>query len=259
MKSVCSLSNNKILSLLIVIGAVIAACTSENPHPITGYPPRIEFKTLTPLPSITPIPPSNTPFPTPPPTLIPSITPTPSQTKTPTQTTTPTALPPQIYLGPLNHQWQTLNNCHRASIATLMGFYNVWMDQHEHDLGMDNLAEFVSPYGLTARIYMIRYSRQTASDIVRWLLAEEIPVIVGQDLTLDDNTWHYRVVHGYNDDTQEIIVDDPLLGPDLRYSYEDFNELASGVGQFIPVYPKEHEELIQSQMKTWEMKLFEYP
>jgi hypothetical protein len=159
----------------------------------------------------------------------------------------------------MNHQWQSLNNCHRASIATLMAYYDVWFTQHDYDLGMDNLDEFVSSYGLSARVYAIRYSPQSASDMVRWLLAEEIPVIVGQDLTSEDNTWHYRVAYGYNDIAQEITLADPLLGPNLNLSYETFNKLARGDGQVIPVYPIEKDEMIQSQMKAWQMKLIAYP
>ena len=176
-----------------------------------------------------------------------------------TQRLTPTPIPPRAYLEPMNHQWQTLNNCHRASIATLMGYYDVWFSQGEYDLGMDNLDEFVSSYGLKARIYAIRYSNYQASDIIRWFLAEGIPVIVGQDLSSNDNTWHYRVARGYDDGTREIIVDDTLLGSNLRYSYEIFNQLSSGSGQFIPIYPEEKDDMIQTQMRAWQMKLIEYP
>jgi hypothetical protein len=215
--------------------------------------------TATSLPATQTSPPANTPTSTPSPTPQPSQTPTQTPSPSPTITNTPTALPGSAQLGPLNHQWQTLNNCHRASIATLMAYYYVWFTQHDHDLAMDNLDEFVTPYGLKARIYGIQFSPQPASDMVRWLLAEEIPVIVGQDLSREDNTWHYRVAYGYNDASQEIHLDDPLLGPNLRLSYETFNTLSRGVGQLIPVYPTEMDETIQAQMKAWQMKLIEYP
>lgn len=207
----------------------------------------------------TPIPITDTPIPSPTSTPSPTNTPTPTPSLTPTVTDTPTALPASARLSPLNHQWQTLNNCHRASIATLMAYYDVWFTQHDYDLGMDNLDEFVASYGLTARVYGVRFSSQQTSDMVRWLLAEDIPVIVGQDLSREDNTWHYRVAYGYNDATQEILLDDPLLGPNLRLSYERFNSLSRGVGQIIPVYPSEMDERIQAQMRAWQMKLIEYP
>ena len=99
--------------------------------------------------------------------------PTLTTTYIPTKTITPTALPKHVYLSPLNHQWQSLNNCHRASIAILMGYYDVWFTQHEFDIAMDSLADFVSVYGLTSRVYNVHYSDVKPSDAVRWLLAEK--------------------------------------------------------------------------------------
>jgi hypothetical protein len=158
----------------------------------------------------------------------------------------------------MNHQWQTLNNCHRASIATLMSYYDVWFDQNDYNLGMDNLAEFVSPYNLTARVYAVTYAEVRSSFAVRWLLAEDIPVIMGQKLSLEDRTWHYRVVHGYNDSNQSFTIDDPLLG-NIQMTYETFDKLARGEGQIIPVYPLEVDNLIVNQMSSWQMKLIQYP
>ena len=188
---------------------------------------------------------------------------TPRPTTTPTSehkhTLTPTSLPSYAYLEPINHQWQSLNNCHRASIAALLGYYDVWFTQHDYVIGMDNLDDFVSEYGLKVRIYTIRYSSTQATDIVRWLLAEGFPVIVGQDLSLEDTTWHYRVARGYDDKKQEIYVSDSLLGSNIHFANDDFNELSRGNGQFIIVYPVEKDMIIQNQMRAWQMKLIEYP
>jgi hypothetical protein len=165
----------------------------------------------------------------------------------------------RVIWSPMNHQWQTLNNCHRASIATLMGYNDVWFTQHDFDVAMDSLQDFLAPYGLTARIYAIRYAVVPMHDVVRWLLAERIPAIVGQSLSSDDNTWHYRVVHGYDDASREIISDDPLLGPGLHHSYERFDQLSRTSGQVIPIYPFEMDEMMESTMRNWQMKLITYP
>jgi len=197
-------------------------------------------------------------------TSSPSSTPTqttspkPTITSTPTETLTPTVLSGNVYLGQMNHQWQTLNNCHRASIATLMGYYDIFFTQHEIDIAMDNLAEFVSDFGLTARVYTVLYSEVKPSDAVRWLLAEEIPVIAGQDLSTNDNTWHYRVIHGYDDTDRSFYVDDPALG-NLRMPYDTFDILSRGEGQIIPVYPIEMDGLVTNTMNEWKMKLIQYP
>jgi hypothetical protein len=139
-----------------------------------------------------------------------------------------------------------------------MGFYDVWFTQDEYDVAMDNLQDFVSQYGLTVRIYAVRYAEVPSSYAVRWLLAEGFPVIVGQKLSIEDNTWHYRVVHGYDDLTQSFSIDDPLLG-NIEMSYETFDRLARGEGQIIPVYPVEKDEIIAETMSGWQMKLIEYP
>ena len=121
------------------------------------------------------------------------------------------------------------------------------------------LDEFLVDYGLGASIYATTYALVSPSTAVRWLLAEEIPVIVGQDLSSEDNTWHYRVVHGYDDQTQAFTISDPLLGPNLTLSYDTFDTLSRGVGQIIPVYPREMESRIAETMKTWQMKRIQYP
>lgn len=199
--------------------------------------------------------PSHTPTVTP----SPSKTPTSTSTLTPTRTLTPTPLPPHAFLEPMNHQWQTLNNCHHASIAILLGYYDIWFTQHDFLEGMDDINNLISPYGLTSRIYLVAYAVVPSSDAIRWLLAEGIPVIVGQKVSTSDSTWHYRVIRGYDDGNEEFFVDDSLLGPNHRISYQDFNKLSRGDGQIIPVYPLEKDEMIAETMKAWQMKLFEYP
>lgn len=222
----------------------------ETELPKTSSPAPSSTLTIRPTPTIT-----LTSFPSKTPT--PTFTPTP--TYTPTNTLAPTLLPPSANLEPMNHQWQSLNNCHRASIAILMAYYNVWFDQHEYDIAMDSLAEFLEPYHLLARVYALTYAEIPASEAVRWFLAQGIPVIMGQDLSRQDRTWHYRVVHGYSDQSQEFTIDDPLLGPGLYMSYDTFDNLSRGEGQIIPVYPLEMDTDIAATMKGWQMKWIQYP
>jgi len=252
----------RILICLVIVAAWLIGCT---PVPGPGPDPGLSqsetsFESNEPLAPLTPqpetltltSPPTKTTAPTHTATLTASIT------RTATQTPTPTPLPRQALLDPMNHQWQTLNNCHRASIATLMAYYDVWFTQDEYDLGMDNLPEFVSPYGLTSRIYAIRYADVTSSYAVRWLLTQDIPVIMGQKLSIQDRTWHYRVVQCYNDSSQSFTIDDPLRG-NISLAYETFDKLVRGEGQIIPIYPIKKDYLIVSTMSGWQMKLIEYP
>ena len=138
-----------------------------------------------------------------------------------------------------------------------MGYYDIWFTQHELDIAMDNLAEFVSGFGLTSRVYTVLYSEVRPSEAVRWLLAEQIPVIAGQNLSTTDNTWHYRVIHGYDDTDRSFNVDDPALG-NFRMPYDTFDILSRGEGQIIPVYAIEMDELVEATMRGWKMKLIQY-
>jgi hypothetical protein len=144
-------------------------------------------------------------------------------------------------------------------MAILLGYYDIWLTQHDLIDAMDGLADLIDLYDLSARIYLVRYATVNSSDAVRWLLAEGIPVIVGQRLDSENSTWHYRVVHGYDDKSLTFVVDDPYYGPNYQIPYETFDLLAEGNGTIIPVYPKAKDGLIHSTMSTWQMKLIVYP
>jgi hypothetical protein len=195
----------------------------------------------------TPLPSTSTPTPAPP-TATPTVTPTP--TRTPTPTPTPTPPPPSALLEPMNYQAQTYNNCRRASIAILLGYYDHWVTQHEVTAGpsLCDIVQYMPQYQLKARAYRSAVPR----DPIRHLLANGIPVIVLQRLWTDSNIGHFRVIKGYDDETGEFISDDPLQskGPDFRISYDTFERL-SRTCTFIPVYPPEMDSLVYSLMRDF--------
>ena len=154
----------------------------------------------------------------------------------------------------MNYQRQTLNNCGPTSVAILLGHYGHQVTQqqvNEHIPAgsVASLGSYLSQYQLMARAYATSPSR----DPVRHLLANRIPVIVNQTLTLDDDMRHYRVIRGYDDTSQEFVSDDPLLGADLRIAYDTFIWLSSP-GEIIPVYPPELDPLVQSLMSELGME-----
>ena len=111
-------------------------------------------------------------------------------------------------------------------------------------------------YQLKARAYVSPAPR----DPIRQLLANNIPVIASQRLWLDDNIGHYRVIKGYDDANQEFISDDPLQskGPDFHIPYDTFDVLSRRGGAFIPVYPPEKDQLVQSLMRDFRVYEFYY-
>lgn len=186
------------------------------------------------------------------PSLVPP-TPTPEPpTPTPTPTLTPTPPPPSALLESMNYQSQTYNNCGPCSIAILLGYYDHWITQQEVNERVApgpsscQIVNYVSHYQLKGRAYIIL----APTEAVRHLLANDIPVIAGQRLSLDEPIGHYRVIKGYDDETQEFITDDPLLrmGSDYRIPYDTFDELSYA---FIPVYPPDKDLLVRLLMRDF--------
>ncbi len=66
-----------------------------------------------------------------------------------------------------------------------------------------------------------KYQSKTIEEI-KVLLEEDIPVIAVQNYSLTILKSHARVIIGYDDETQEIITNDPTAGEDYKISYSDF-------------------------------------
>ena len=66
-----------------------------------------------------------------------------------------------------------------------------------------------------------QYQSKTIEEI-KVLLNSETPVIAIQNYSLAILKTHARVIIGYDDETQEIITNDPTAGEDYRISYSDF-------------------------------------
>lgn len=188
-------------------------------------------------------------------------TPTPTNTPTPIPPDTPTPVSATVLLGPMNHHWQTRNNCGPASVAITLGYFGHWVTQQKVNeqvpagsLSPCDIVLYMPQYQLMARLY---FSPPT-SEAIRQLLDNGIPVIINQRLSSDSCMRHYRVIHGYDDTSSEFITDDPLLGPYFRIDYDTFNAL-SNPGNFIPVYPPEKDPLVQSLMGTFGAGEFSCP
>lgn len=202
--------------------------------------------------SIAALSPATTPTPEPTPSPSPSPTPTATPTSTPTPTPTPTPLPNNVLLEPMNYQAQTFNNCGPASIAIILGYYDLWITQHQVNEQVQpgpspcQIADYAPQHGLMAR----PYESPPSVEPIRALLANGIPVIANQQLEPGSDIGHYRVVKGYDDTTREFISDDPLQskGPDSRITYTTFARLSRS-GAFIPIYPPEMDALVRSLMR----------
>ena len=155
----------------------------------------------------------------------------------------------------MNYQRQGFNNCGPTSVAILLGYYGHQVTQHDVNQeipagSLANLDAYLVQYELMTRAYRTSPSR----DAVRLLLAQHVPVIANQWLTREDKEIrHYRVIRGYDDATQEFIVDDPLLGADMHITYADFIWLSSP-GHILPIYPPELDPLVRTLMSELHMR-----
>jgi len=87
-----------------------------------------------------------------------------------------------------------------------------------------------------------KYQSKTIEEI-KVLLKEDIPVIAVQNYSLTILKSHARVIIGFDDETQEIITNDPTAGKDYKISYSDFLalnfDIDSGKCKVIVLSPEE--------------------
>lgn len=165
-------------------------------------------------------------------------TPNPTPTLEPSPTPYPLITPPltkELVGG--SHSFQTFNNCGPAALSMALSYYGITVSQGElgqalrpyqnpqgdnddKSVTLEELAEKSKEYNL------VPYHRPNGNmELIKQLIAYDIPIIARTLLTTSEDIGHYRVVKGYDDSTGEIIQDDSLQGRDLRYPYLDFDLL----------------------------------
>jgi tetratricopeptide (TPR) repeat protein len=203
----------------------------------------------------TPAVPTETPFPT----STPEIPPTP--------TITPTPFPSGVQLSGVKfvHQHDKWNYCAPSNLSMVLSYWGVWATR-------DTIAHVVKPWDEDKNVmpyelqdYVNNYTDNKLQALVRVggnlqilknLLANGFVVLVEKGVTTFRDTttgkfaWmgHYNTVLGYDNNTQEVIVDDsyigtvdnPGLGINLHISYSEFIDQWRDFDYiFLVVYPPE--------------------
>jgi uncharacterized protein YceK len=151
-----------------------------------------------------------------------------------------------VYLDvPYVHQARW-NWCLPASGTMVFNYYgvNVTLQQVADKVINENtgggstkkLREYARELGFEAEF------RNLNLEWVKKVLQQDVPIIIGQDLTLTNNIPHARVVIGYDDKTQELITHDPSLGKDYRMSYSEaiaLNTIKPPFFRSNMIYPKD--------------------
>ena len=133
-----------------------------------------------------------------------------------------------VYLDVPYEKYAGANWCLPASGAMTFKYFGMNISQSQiaskviDGYGTSSVYKFISyakGMGLEAK-----YQFNTIEEI-KVLLKEDIPVIAIQNYSLAILKSHARVIIGYDDETQEIITNDPTAGKDYRISYSDFLSL----------------------------------
>lgn len=133
--------------------------------------------------------------------------------------------------------FQTFNNCGPASLSMALSHYGVNVSQQvlgqqlrpyqnpagdndDKSVTLEELAEKSKEYGF------VPFHRPNGnSDLVKKFISYDIPVIVRTTTKPTEDIGHYRVIKGFDETAGVFIQDDSLQGKDLRYSFDDFNQM----------------------------------
>ena len=230
--------------LWLTLGLSVTGCSNTSSLPATATMPAA---ILTP------------PWPTA--TATPTVTPTLAATFTPIPTLTPLA--ERVFLTPMTHEYQKLNNCGPVALAIALSYYGVERTQFDiaplvkgydkdKNVSPEEMVAYLSKVGLGGKA---RLNGDPA--ILMALVSNGIPVIVGQWLERPHDgvlVGHYRVVRGHDQVAEVIIVNDPYTGPEVRFSYALFDERWRPFNRcYIPVYLPEQEAVVRAILGTdWE-------
>ena len=158
----------------------------------------------------------------------------------------------QNQLTGFNHQWQTWNNCGPATVTTYMSYFGhsdtqadaaryLKPNRDDKNVTPQELAAYVRLTGLEAVV------RQGGSlDLLKQFTSNNFPVLLETWLVHDgDGLGHYRLITGYDDQTERFNTLDSLNGPDFTVSYDQldtdwrvFNRL------YIVVYPSDQADVV---------------
>lgn len=157
------------------------------------------------------------------------------------------------------HIFQTFNNCGPASLSMALSYFDINVSQqalgeelrpYQHPTGdnddksttLEEIARQAETYGLLA------YYRP-AGDIetLKLFLSYDLPVITRTWLKVNDDIGHYRVVKGYDENTQQLLQDDSLQGKNLWYDYDEFEAIWGKFNnEYVVLVPKDKQAIAET-------------
>jgi tetratricopeptide (TPR) repeat protein len=170
------------------------------------------------------------------------------------------------------HIFQSFNNCGPAALSMALSYFGINKSQQE--LGQD-LRPYQNPQGdnddksvtleevaIKAEELGLKAYLRPNGDInkIRQFIAAGLPVITRTYLKPGEDIGHYRIIKGYDDNTQQLIQDDSLQGKNLKYSYQDFDILWADFNhKYLVLVPSERQSVVEEiigddldEKRAWE-------
>jgi len=158
-----------------------------------------------------------------------------------------------VLLQPFSHEYETWNNCAPVTAEMVLSYFGISKKQTEIaavmkpnpknlDVRMDQISAYLATFGLDSRALVGGTLPQ-----LKALVSNGIPVVVEDQLSLQDDYGHFRVVRGYDDSAGVIIFGDSYFGPANRLTYALYEELWKRHNHaFMPVYRPAQLSLVQA-------------
>ncbi|MBV8085782.1 MAG: C39 family peptidase [Chloroflexi bacterium] len=156
-----------------------------------------------------------------------------------------------MLLQPMQHEYETWNNCAPVTSEMVLSYYGISKRQTEiapvlrpnaknFSVRMDQISAYLNSFGLESTPLV-----GGTIPLLKSLVSNNIPVVVEDQLSLQDDYGHFRVVRGFDDGAGVLIFGDSYYGPTNRLSYNLYQELwkRHNFG-FMPVYKPEQRPLV---------------
>ncbi len=161
--------------------------------------------------------------------------------------------PARVLLQPIQHEYETWNNCAPVTSEMVLSYYGILKRQTEiapvlrphpknFSVRIDQIAGYLDQFGLESRPLIGGSLAQ-----LKALVSNNIPVVVEDQLSLQEDYGHFRVVRGFDDAAGVVIFGDSYYGPTNRLTYGLYQELWKRHNfVFMPVYKPAQRPLAQA-------------
>lgn len=156
-------------------------------------------------------------------------------------------------LQPIQHEYETWNNCAPVTSEMVLSYYGVSKRQTEiapvlrphaknFSVRMDQIAAYLGQFGIEGQPLIGGSLAQ-----LKALVSNGILVVVEDQLSMQEDYGHFRVVRGFDDASGVLIFGDSYYGPTNRLSYSLYQELWKRHNYaFMPVFKAAQKSLVQA-------------